>query len=95
MLGFPNPSTKNNEFITIDGRNGTHLPNGTNIKILDVSGNLVYETTTKEGQELFGGKVIWDKRNLSGTKVASGIYIVLLITKDALETTVTKIAIIN
>jgi len=95
VYAYPNPSTKNNEFITIDGRNGTHLPNGTNIKILDVSGNLVYETTTKEGQELFGGKVIWDKTNLAGNKVASGVYIVLLITKDNLETTVTKIAIIN
>tara|TARA_R110001583_G_scaffold35585_3_gene118225 strand:+ start:13661 stop:15964 length:2304 start_codon:yes stop_codon:yes gene_type:complete len=95
VYAYPNPSTKNNEFITIDGRNGTHLPNGTTIKILDVAGNLVYETTTKEGQELFGGKVIWNKTNLAGTKVASGIYIVLLITKDALETAVTKIAIIN
>lgn len=92
---FPNPSTKNNEFITIDGRNGTHLPNGTNIKILDTAGNLVYETNTKEGQELFGGKVVWNKTNLAGNKVASGIYIVLLITDDHIETTVAKIAIIN
>lgn len=95
VYAFPNPSTKNNEFITIDGRNGTHLPNGTNIKILDISGNLVYETNTKEGHELFGGKVVWNKTNLAGKKVASGIYIVLLITKDNLETTVAKIAIIN
>jgi len=95
VYAFPNPSTKNNEFITIDGRNGTHLPNGTNVKILDISGNLVYETNTKEGHELFGGKVVWNKTNLAGNKVASGIYIVLLITKDNLETTVAKIAIIN
>ncbi len=95
VYAYPNPSTKNNEFITIDGRNGTHLPEGTNIKILDTAGNLVYETTTKGGQELFGGKVVWDKTNLAGRKVASGIYIVLLITKDNLETTVAKIAIIN
>ncbi len=95
VYAYPNPSTKNNEFITIDGRNGTHLPNGTNVKILDAAGNLVYETNTKEGQEIFGGKVVWNKTNLAGNKVASGIYIVLLITKDHLETTVTKIAIIN
>ncbi|NOR28950.1 MAG: hypothetical protein GQ540_10540 [Lutibacter sp.] len=92
---YPNPSTKDNEFITIDGRNGAHLPKDTNIKILDAAGNLVYETNTKEGQELFGGKVVWNKTNLAGTKVASGIYIVLLITKDNLETKVAKIAIIN
>ena len=95
VYAYPNPSTKNNEFITIDGRNGTHLPNGTNIKILDTAGNLVYETNAKEGQELFGGKVVWNKTNLAGNKVASGIYIVLLITKDNLETRVAKIAIIN
>jgi len=92
---YPNPSTKRNEFITIDGRNGTHLPSGTNIKILDAAGNLVYETNTIEGQELLGGKVLWDKTNLAGNKVASGIYLVLLTAKDNLESTVAKIAIIN
>jgi ligand-binding sensor domain-containing protein len=95
VYAYPNPSTKNNEFITIDGRNGLHLPNKTNIKILDTAGNLVYETNVKEGEELLGGKVTWNKTNLAGTKVASGIYIVLLTAKDATETKVTKIAIIN
>ena len=95
VYAYPNPSTKNNEFITIDGRNGAHLPSGTNVKILDASGNLVYETNISEGQELFGGKVVWNKTNLAGNKVASGIYLVLLITKDNLETRVAKIAIIN
>jgi hypothetical protein len=42
-----------------------------------------------------GGKVVWNKRNLAGNKVASGIYIVLLSNDDASETAVTKIAIIN
>ena len=95
VYAYPNPSTKNNEFITIDGRNGAHLPNGTNVKILDSAGNLVYETNVKEGQELFGGKVSWNKTNLAGTKVASGIYIVLLSNSKSAESTVTKIAIIN
>ncbi|MFK5958065.1 MAG: hypothetical protein QM495_04235 [Lutibacter sp.] len=95
VYAYPNPSTKENEFITIDGRNGAHLPNGTNVKILDTAGNLVFETNTKEGHELFGGKVVWNKTNLAGNKVASGIYIVLLITEDTVETTVAKIAIVN
>jgi hypothetical protein len=95
VYAYPNPSTNTNEFITIDGRNGTHLPKGTNIKILDAAGNLVYETNVKEGEELYGGKVIWNKTNLAGKKVASGIYIVLLSANENTESKVAKIAIIN
>lgn len=95
VYAYPNPALKNHETITIDGRNGTHLPNGTNVKILDVAGNLVYETNVVEGQELQGGKVVWSKKNLAGKKVASGIYIVLLVNDDGSETSTTKIAIVN
>jgi hypothetical protein len=95
VYAFPNPSTKNNSLITIDGRNGAHLPNKTNVKILDAAGNLVFETNVKEGQELYGGKVVWNKTNLAGKKVASGVYIVLLSSSEGTETSITKIAIIN
>ena len=95
VYAYPNPAKKQHEFITIDGRNGTHLPQGTNVKILDSAGYLVYETNVIEGQELQGGKVVWNKKNLAGRKVASGVYIVLLTTKDNEEVSSTKIAIIN
>lgn len=95
VYAYPNPALKNHQTITIDGKNGKHLPKGTNVKILDVAGNLVYETNVVEGQQLQGGKVVWNKRNLAGKKVASGIYIVLLTTEDASEKTSTKIAIVN
>jgi ligand-binding sensor domain-containing protein len=95
VYSYPNPALKNHPTITIDGRNGTHLPKGTNVKILDVSGNLVYETNVVEEQELNGGKVIWNKHNLAGNKVASGIYIVLLSNKNNTQTSTTKIAIVN
>ncbi|MDC9723440.1 MAG: two-component regulator propeller domain-containing protein [Urechidicola sp.] len=95
VYAYPNPAKKQHEFITIDGRNGTHLPQGTNVKILDSAGYLVYETNVIEGQELQGGKVVWNKTNLAGRKVASGVYIVLLTTKDNEEVSSTKIAIIN
>jgi hypothetical protein len=95
VYAYPNPALKNHETVTIDGRNGTHLPRGTNVKIIDVAGNLVYETNVVEGQELQGGKVVWNKLNLAGNKVVSGIYIVLLSNDDASETSVTKIAIVN
>lgn len=95
VYAYPNPVKKEHAFVTIDGRNGTHLPRGTNVKILDASGRLVHETNVVEGQELKGGKVIWNKTNLAGTKVASGVYIVLLTLPDRSETSITKIAIIN
>ena len=95
VYAYPNPVRKFHNIVTIDGRNGTNLPKGTNVKILDVAGNLVYESNVVEGQQLQGGKVIWDKKNLAGTYVASGIYIVLLANEDASETSTTKIAIIN
>jgi sugar lactone lactonase YvrE len=95
VYAYPNPVTKENEIVTIDGRNGTHLPRGTNVKILDTAGRLVYETNVEIGQEIKGGKVIWNKKNLSGNLVASGIYIVLLTSPDKSESSSTKIAIIN
>ena len=95
VYAYPNPALINHQTITIDGRKGTHLPKGTNVKILDVAGNLVYETNVIEGQELQGGKVVWNKKNLAGNPVASGIYIVLLSNEDASETAFTKIAIVN
>ena len=95
VYAYPNPALKSHETITIDGRNGSHLPKGTNVKILDVSGHLVFETNVVEGQELQGGKVVWDKTNLAGNKVASGVYIVLLTNEDSSETATAKIAIVN
>ena len=95
VYAYPNPALKNHETITIDGRKGTHLPKGTNVKILDVAGNLVYETNVIEGQELQGGKVVWNKKNLAGNKVASGVYIILLSNDDGSETATAKLAIVN
>ncbi|CAL2089601.1 hypothetical protein [Tenacibaculum sp. 190524A05c] len=95
VYAYPNPALNTNNTVTIAGRNGTNIPKGTNVKILDVAGNLVYETNVVEGQQVQGGKVVWNKRNLSGQKVASGIYIVLLVTDDGAETSTTKIAIVN
>ena len=62
---------------------------------MDVAGNLVYETNVIEGQEVQGGKVVWNKKNLAGNSVASGVYIVLLSNDDASETATAKIAIVN
>ncbi len=95
VYGYPNPALKQHSTISITGKEGRGLPVGANIKILDVAGNLVFEMNAGHGDSEFGGKVIWDKTNLSGNKVASGIYIVLISDEDGNQTATTKIAIIN
>jgi ligand-binding sensor domain-containing protein len=59
------------------------------VKIVDVAGNLVYETTAN------GGQAIWYTKNLKGSRVSSGVYAVLAATKDGAQKTVTKILVIN
>lgn len=95
VYAYPNPVLKNHDFVTIAGKNGKALPEGTNVKIIDVSGQLVYETNTLSSQSQTGGKIIWDKTNLAGRKVASGIYIVMLYNEELAKETMTKIAIVN
>ena len=62
----------------------------------------MYDAQTQEERQakaqrnyLGNGKVIWNKTNLAGKKVASGVYIVLLTANENTETSVAKIAIIN
>ena len=99
VVAYPNPSIKNqigHDEITIVAKDGNGIPDGTNVKIVDVSGRLVYETNVlNNGQSQEGGKVVWDKKNLRGKLVASGVYIVLLSNVDGSENTSTKIAIVN
>lgn len=59
------------------------------IKITDVEGNLVYETTSD------GGTIEWDTTAFGQYKVASGVYLILVSSQDALDTTVKKLMIIR
>jgi streptogramin lyase len=60
-----------------------------NLKITDIEGNLVFETTSS------GGTVEWDTTAFGKYKVASGVYIVFVTSSDAVETTVKKIMVIR
>lgn len=60
-----------------------------NLKITDIEGNLVFETTSS------GGTVEWDTTAFGKYKVASGVYMVFVSSSDAAETTVKKIMIIR
>ncbi|MBK9224905.1 MAG: T9SS type A sorting domain-containing protein [Flavobacterium sp.] len=59
------------------------------IKITDVEGNLVYETTSE------GGTIEWDTTAFGKYKVASGVYMVFISSEDGLETKVKKVMIIR
>jgi len=59
------------------------------IKITDIEGNLVYETTSE------GGTIEWDTTAFGKHKVASGVYMVFISAQDGIETKVKKIMIIR
>ncbi|MGO3154170.1 type IX secretion system anionic LPS delivery protein PorZ [Mesonia sp.] len=85
VRAFPNPVRPGySGMVTIDG-----LREGANVKITDIEGNLVYEVFSE------GGSVQWDSRAFGKHKVASGVYMVLISSKDQLETKVTKIMVIR
>jgi len=60
-----------------------------NVKITDIEGNLVYETTSE------GGTIEWDTRAFGKHKVASGVYMIFIAGDDGVETKVKKVMIIR
>ena len=63
-----------------------------NIKITDISGKLVFETTA------LGGQAIWDGRDYNGRKANSGVYLVYATrtsNRDVPTAVVTKILLMN
>ncbi len=60
-----------------------------NIKITDIEGNLVYETTSE------GGTIEWDTMAFGKYKVASGVYMIFIASQDGTETKVKKVMIIR
>lgn len=82
---YPNPVPPGySGYITITG-----LAANVNVKITDISGNLVYETTSE------GGQATWKGTTLSGRRVQSGVYLVFTSNEDGTKTHVTKILFIN
>lgn len=60
-----------------------------NIKITDIEGNLVHETTSE------GGTIEWDTTAFGRHKVASGVYMIFISAQDGVETKVKKVMIIR
>lgn len=67
----------------------TGLIDKATVKIADIEGNLVYETTTE------GGTIEWDTTAFGKYKVASGVYMIFISAEDGVETKVKKVMIIR
>ena len=65
------------------------MANNSTVKITDIAGNLVYETTSQ------GGQAIWDGKKYDGKRPSTGVYLVFCVNEDASQTVVTKILFIN
>lgn len=65
------------------------LLNKATIKITDIEGNLVYETTSE------GGTIEWDTTAFGKHKVASGVYMIFISAQDGIETKAKKVMIIR
>ena len=82
---FPNPVRESyNGIITING-----LAYESNVKITDVSGNLVFETNSE------GGTAIWNGSDINNNRVGTGVYLVLSSDKYGREKTIGKILFIH
>jgi hypothetical protein len=82
---FPNPvAPEYAGLIAITG-----LVRDADVKITTVSGDVVYSVRAN------GGEAVWNGKDLSGRKVASGVYLVFSSDKDGIERAVTKILFIK
>jgi hypothetical protein len=85
VYAFPNPVKHDYEGpIAIKG-----LTTNAEIKITDITGNLIFQTTA------LGGQAIWDGKNFKGERAHTGVYIVFCSDTDGKQTFITKILFIN
>ena len=82
---FPNPVREDfTGNVTITG-----LMRDSQIRITDISGNLVYKTVSD------GGQATWDLKNYAGRRVATGVYLVFCASNDGTQSYVTKMLVIK
>lgn len=82
---YPNPVRETWDGpVTITG-----LIEETDIKITDIAGNLVHQSTS------LGGQAVWDGKNLNGNRVRTGVYLILCTDRFGEETHIEKLLFIN
>ncbi len=85
VYAFPNPVQPSYTGpITITG-----LMKDSDVRIADLSGNVVYA-----GKSI-GGQAIWNRKNLDGNEVQSGVYFVFLAGPDGRKKEATKILVLD
>ncbi|MCF8228570.1 MAG: T9SS type A sorting domain-containing protein [Bacteroidales bacterium] len=85
VYAYPNPV--HSSFTGKIGIKG--LVKDADVKITDISGNLVYKTRSQ------GGQAVWDGNNFEGKRARTGVYLVFITNEDGSETEVTKILFVN
>lgn len=82
---FPNPVRPNYEgLVTIQG-----IRYDSDVKVTDISGNVVYKTTSN------GGTATWNGRTLDGQKASSGVYLIWTATNQGSSRKVGKVVLVN
>ena len=101
VYAYPNPVRPKFNLVN-DKVKIKNLSNNVNIKITDVAGNLVAEAQSNTNLrfkgynlEIDGGTAYWNGKNLANRTVASGVYVVLILDLDNMETKVLKIMLIR
>jgi hypothetical protein len=85
VLVYPNPVRETYQGPVVI----TGLTREADVKITDVSGNLVHKTTS------LGGQATWNGLNLNGNRVKTGVYLIFLSDKTGDETHIAKILFIH
>jgi len=85
VLVYPNPVRETYDGLIVI----TGLIQESDIKITDISGNLVYTTKSQ------GGQATWDGNNLNGNRVKTGVYLIFLTDKTGDRTHISKLLFIN
>ena len=85
VYAYPNPVRPDfNGVITITG-----LVADTQVKITNLNGNVVYETISN------GGIATWNGNKADGSRVSSGVYLVICTSADGSQHAITKLLIIK
>lgn len=67
----------------------TGLVDESDVKITDVSGNIIWSTKSQ------GGQVVWNLQSFAGTKAASGVYMIYCSTANGDKSATAKLLIVN